>query len=184
MKIIKDYLIILKIKNGNTDAWEELVEKYYDLIFNYCAKRFFGNQNIAEDLTQEIFLKVISNIHSFKFSGSFFNYLFTIAVNTCNNFLKKKRFIENDLDENFLFDANTNTETIFFLDEQNKAIQKAIDRLPDYQKDPVILKFFYDMKVKEIARVTQTSIATTQSRLTQGLAKIKKILNEEDFHFE
>lgn len=184
MIAIKDYLIILKIKTGDVDAWEDLVTKYYDKIFNYCRRRFFGNKNLAEDLTQDTFLKVISNIDSYKYTGSFFNYLFTIAVNTCNNYSKKHRLNESEFDESYITEKEKGSSEQIILEETNDTIQKALDILPEYQREAIILKFYYDMKVKEIAKVTSTSIPTAQSRINQGLTKMKKTLKKEDFYVE
>lgn len=184
MRTIKDYLIILKIKSGDVDAWERLVEKYYDKIFFYCKRRFFGNTSLAEDLTQDTFMKVISSIDSYKFSGSFFNYLFTVAVNTCNNYSKKKKLMETEFDDSYSFHSLPNKEDAGKFESEGNEIQQALDRLPEFQREAIILKFFYDMKVKEIASITNTSVPTTQSRINQGLEKMKRILNEEDFYFE
>ncbi|MBO0462605.1 MULTISPECIES: sigma-70 family RNA polymerase sigma factor [unclassified Enterococcus] len=184
MRKIKDYLIILKIKSGDVGAWEKLVEKYYDKIFNYCKRRFFGKSGLAEDLTQETFLKVISSIDSYKFSGSFFNYLFTIAVNTCNSYSKKNDFDEVVFDESYNKELDEQDYNVDFVNEQSRIIQRALDQLPEYQREAIILKFFYDMKIKEIAQVTKTSVPTAQSRIQQGLVKMKRILKKEEYYFE
>ncbi|MGO2893115.1 RNA polymerase sigma factor [Enterococcus devriesei] len=184
MRRIKDYLIILRIKRGDVDAWEQLVEKYYDQIYQYCKRRFFGNHVLAEDLTQDTFMKVISKIDSYQFSGSFFNYLYTVAVNTCNNFSKRHKLDESSFDEAYdlLLDDQTNEPVI--LDEKAQMIQQALDHLPEYQREAVILKYYHELKVKEIAKITNASVATTQSRIYQGLVKMKQELEKEDISFE
>nr|WP_242542651.1 MULTISPECIES: RNA polymerase sigma factor [unclassified Enterococcus] len=174
----------MKIKSGDVGAWEKLVEKYYDKIFNYCKRRFFGKSGLAEDLTQETFLKVISSIDSYKFSGSFFNYLFTIAVNTCNSYSKKNDFDEVVFDESYNKELDEQDYNVDFVNEQSRIIQRALDQLPEYQREAIILKFFYDMKIKEIAQVTKTSVPTAQSRIQQGLVKMKRILKKEEYYFE
>lgn len=93
MRKIEDYFLIKKIKKGNTEAWEKLVRKYYQQIFAFCVRRCFGNRLLASDLTQDIFLKLVENIDSYKFTGKFNNYLFTIAINTCRNNSKKSNWI-------------------------------------------------------------------------------------------
>ena len=65
--------------------------------------------------------------------------------------------------------------------EDAKFIQQAIDRLPDIQKDAVILRFYHDRKLKEIAIITGVTLPTAKSRLKQGLDKLKRYLDEEDF---
>lgn len=184
MGIIKDYLIILRIRAGDIDAWEKLIEKYYDQIYHYCKKRFFGNDRLAEELMQEIFLKIIGSINTYKFTGSFFNFLFTVTVNTCNNYGKKRKFDEFEFDEAFFSNENGKRNDHIIVEEMKDNIQKALNQLPSYQKEVLILKYYYDMKVKDIALITKTSIPTVQSRINQGLKKMKKIYNKEDFYFE
>lgn len=184
MIIIKDYLIILRIKAGDVDAWECLVEKYYDKIFHYCRRRFFGKTTLAEDLTQEIFLKVINNIDTYKFSGSFFNYLFTITVNTCNNYSKKPKLDESEFDDSYDIHSGNRIDYLTIIDDYDNEVQFVLNQLPEYQREALILRFYYEMKVKEIAKVTGTSVSTAQSRIQQGLAKMRQILKKEDFNIE
>ncbi len=65
--------------------------------------------------------------------------------------------------------------------EDARIIQQAIDRLPDMQKEVVILRFYHDKKLKEIAAITGVSLPTAKSRLKQGLDKLKRYLDKEDF---
>ncbi|GIN74555.1 RNA polymerase sigma factor [Bacillus sp. J14TS2] len=181
MRTIEDYSLIRKIKSGDTDAWEKLVSKYYDQIFSFCVRRCFGNRVLAADLTQDIFLKVIENIATYKFTGKFFNYLFTITVNVCNNYYNKKKFTQSELDENVI---HSSTETIManlVMEESANQIQAALNTLPDIQKEALILKYYYDLKVKDIAKITGTSVPTTQSRIQQGLKKLSRLLDREEF---
>ncbi|WP_373216993.1 RNA polymerase sigma factor [Enterococcus durans] len=124
------------------------------------------------------------NIDSYKFSGKFFNYLFTVAVNACNNYSKKQKFEESEFDESYADHSNLNAKNKEVADSKGDEIQNALDALPEYQREAIILRFYYDMKVKEVAMVTGTSVATAQSRIQQGLDKLKRLLKREDFYFE
>lgn len=181
MRTIEDYSLIRKIKSGDTEAWEELVNKYYEQIYSFCVRRCLGDRVLAADLTQDIFLKVIENIDTYKFRGKFFNYLFTITVNVCNNYYNKKKFSQSELDENVI---NSGTETIMknlMMEESANQIQVALNTLPDIQREALILKYYYDLKVKDIAKITGTSVPTSQSRIHQGLKKLSKLLDREEF---
>lgn len=111
--------------------------------------------------------------------GKFQNYLLTIAANTCNNYLKKAKPIYTDLNT---FDITDDTESALERMIQNEntiEVRKALHTLPDYQKEVIILRFYHDLKMREIAKITKSNIPTTKSRLRQGLQKIKRYL--EDF---
>ncbi|MDU5336622.1 RNA polymerase sigma factor [Enterococcus sp.] len=177
---MNDYLLILRIKSGDSQAWEVLVNKYYDQIFAYCVRRCYGNRVLAADLSQDIFLKLIENIDRYHFSGKFFNYLFTIAVNTCHNYHKKKR-LETVTYEEYQI---TEDRASFDMLNKNESIQKALDSLNEDQKDAIILKYYLGFKVKEIAKITDTSVPTAQSRINQGLKKLEKFLDREEFEHD
>lgn len=176
MKTIEDYILIRKIKFGDTEAWEKLVNKYYNLIFSFCVRRCLGDRALASGLTQDIFLKVIENIEKYKFNGKFFNYLFTITVNVCNNYYNKKKFTQSELDEKVLNFGSETTITNLITQEIINQIQLVLNTLPDIQREALILKYYHDLKVKDIAKITGTSIPTSQSRIHQGLKKLSKLL--------
>lgn len=179
--LIDDYLLIMRIKRGDTDAWEVLVDKYYDKIYAYCCRRFFRNHDLAKDLTQDIFLKVVRAIPTYRYKGKFYNYLYTITVNHCNSFAKRKQLEKVELSENTLADDTESVIDELTKQEDNQLIQAALDKLPDIQREAVILRYYQDLKVKEIAKVTGVGVATAQSRIHQGLKKLEKYLKMEDF---
>lgn len=107
MDMIQDWMIINKIKMGDPDAWDILVHKYYDSVYFYCVRRCYGDCDIASDLTQDIFLKLVESLPRYRFIGKFQNYLYTMAVNTCNNYLKKRHIEQIELTDNFTTDLDT-----------------------------------------------------------------------------
>lgn len=184
MNPIKDYLLIQRIKAGDDAAWEILVDQYYDNIYSYCLRCCYGNQALAADLAQDTFLKLIENIHRYRFTGKFYNYLFTIAINTCRNYFNKKQLNQLSLEE---YDRElTVTDRPFRSLEQeaeNHRLQSALDSLSKEQKEAILLKFYHHFKVKDIAKVTGVSTATAQSRIQQGIKKMAKELKREELDY-
>ncbi len=178
---IEDYILIRRIQNGDTEAFETLVRKYYNDIYNFCVRRCNGDTALAADLTQDTFLKLIEHIRQYKLTGKFINFLLTIAVNVCNNYFKKKSPDIIDMDTLSAVQSDINVSEEVLRKEDSKIIQQAIDRLPDMQKEVIILRFYHDRKLKEIAAITGVSLPTAKSRLKQGLDKLKRYLNKEDF---
>jgi RNA polymerase sigma factor (sigma-70 family) len=136
---------------------------------------------LAADLTQDIFLKLIENINRYRFTGKFHNYLFTIAVNTCRNHFSKKKFKEEQLEDYLYFDKEERKRDTLVIQEEEQLVQQALDQLNENQKEAILLKYFYDFKVKEIAKIMGTSVPTTQSRIHQGMKKLEGILNRKEF---
>lgn len=182
MDMIQDWMIINKIKMGDLDAWDILVHKYYDSVYFYCVRRCYGDCDIASDLTQDIFLKLVESLPRYRFIGKFQNYLYTMAVNTCNNYLKKRHIEQIELTDNFTTDLDTSLIDEILHDERKETVQKALDLLPEIQREVVILRYYHDLKVKDIATITGVGVSTVQSRIYQGLRKLEKVLEREEFY--
>lgn len=178
---IEDYILVKRIQGGDPEAFETLVRNYYQNIYQFCVRRCNGDTALAADLTQETFLKLIEHIQQYKLTGKFINFLLTIAVNTCNNYFKKKSPDIIDMETLSAVQSDINLSEEVLRQEDSKIIQQAIDRLPDMQKEVIILRFYHDRKLKEIAAITGVSLPTAKSRLKQGLDKLKRYLNKEDF---
>ena len=164
---IEDYILIRRIQNGDPEAFETLVRKYYQNIYQFCVRRCNGDTALAADLTQDTFLKLVEHIQQYRL--------------TCNNHFKKKSPDILDMDTLSVVPSNLNISEEVLRQEDAKIIQQAIDRLPDMQKEIVILRFYHDRKLKEIAAITGVSLPTAKSRLKQGLDKLKRYLDKEDF---
>ena len=182
MDMIQDWIIINKIKMGDPDAWDILVHKYYDSVYFYCVRRCYGDCDIASDLTQDIFLKLVESLPRYRFIGKFQNYLYTMAVNTCNNYLKKRHIEQIELTDNFTTDSDTSLIDEILHDERKETVQKALDLLPEIRREVVILRYYHDLKVKDIATITGVGVSTVQSRIYQGLRKLEKVLEREEFY--
>lgn len=165
-----------KIQSGDTDAFEIIVRKYYQSIYLFCCRRLNGDPDTAADITQDVFLKLLENIQSVRKIGKFQNYLLTIAVNTCNNYTKKAKPLYMDLETLEDIEDTDNAFEKIELNELKAQIQYAINTLPDYQKEVIILRFYYDLKIREIATITKASVSTVKSRLQQGIKKLERYL--------
>ena len=174
----EDYILIMRIKRGDTDAWEHLVDKYYDKIFAYCFRRTYGNRSLASDLTQDIFLKLIQVIPTYAYKGKFYNYLYTIAVNHCNAIVKKKKLEVVEFDERFLADKLETVENLLVRQEESQLIQTALNRLPDIQREALILRYYQDLSFKEISEITGVSINTALGRMRYAVINLRKIIEK------
>jgi RNA polymerase sigma-70 factor (ECF subfamily) len=176
---INELFLIRQAQRGNVEALETLIVKYYNNIFAYLTHRT-GQRELAEDLTQETFLRLVSSIASYRPTGKFSNFIFTIAVNVCNDHYRKKTVeVVDNVDLDALAD-NTGTENALENLERVGVLKETIDRLPDMQREALLLRFYHDMKIKDIARITGVPIPTVKSRINQGLGKLRKLLGSED----
>ena len=175
---ITEFELIREAQKGDTDALEKIINQYYDSTFSYLYRKV-GDKVLAEDLTQDVFLRLVNALAGYRHIGKFSNFIFTIAVNVGNDYYRKKKIPTQEY--NLLnVDAGINIEKSFFQQEQYSQLSDAIQELPDVQKDTVLLRFFHDMKIKDIAKITNTNPSTVKSRISHGLKKLKGLLSEVD----
>lgn len=180
----EDQQLIREIKNGSEAAMEVLTRRYYKTIFAFVYRKV-GNKDIAYDLTQDIFIKMMKRIHSYSNKGSFKNWLYTLAVNHCRDYWKSADYKvtsrQSELPDS-LSSKRNNVSYIFEKKQTRERVKAAIEALPEFQKEVVLLKYFQGLKIREIADVTKAKESTVKSRLKQGLAKLEGIFREGDDH--
>lgn len=176
-----DEELIEEIKSGSHAAMEVLVNRHYKNIFAYVYRKI-GDYHTAYDLTQEIFIKMIKSLGSYKTDGKFTNWLLTIAVNHCRDYFRNSHFQNSKHNQQLnysMIDEKENIWDLFSKKAEHNRVKKALEKLPDYQREAIILKFYHDLKIREIAVITDSKEATVKSRLKQGTDKLKYILKGE-----
>ena len=88
---MEDTRFIKQLKKGDKEGINSLFDKYYDRVCGYCYRRV-THREAAQDITQEVFLRVFKHIEDYRHYGKFENYLYVVAGNLCKDFYKKKKF--------------------------------------------------------------------------------------------
>jgi len=166
---VDDENLIRRIRAGDADAMDQLVQKYYGLVYTYCYRKV-GNKEDAQDLTQETFLHFCRNFDSYAQRGKVKNYLYTIAHNLSVSMMRKSMPIH--LEEWEKEESHNDVDQF----EAADSIRKVLSQLPDEQKDVILLRFYQDLKIKDIAQVTDSGLSVTKYRLSQGIKAIKKLM--------
>ena len=155
----------------------QLYRSHYDAVFRYCVHRLFERQ-AAEDVTSDVFLKVVENIHSFRGNErQFRNWLYRIATNAVNNYLRKtarrNRLLKvaREQADSRVADCGESAEKLTLLREAVFSLK------PRYQT-VITLRFFENLKLTEIAEVLGSSPGTVRSQLARALAKLRKVLDK------
>lgn len=167
--------IITRAKSGDAGAFGELYSRYASLILRYLYARL-REQESAQDLTQEVFVRVIKGIGGFEFRGekSFLGWLYTIAGNVLIGQARRKRAISTPLDESLeLVDPHGQDAVHSIFDRV--ALQQAITQLTEDQQQVLALKFFADMTNQEIAAAlgrTEGAVKALQHRALHALQQI------------
>lgn len=171
-----DFLLIQKMKRGDEKAFDIFVHKYYERILRYCAYHC-QDVSYAEDLTQETFVRFFSKLSDYRYIGKTINYLYTIAGNLCKDYFKKKK--ESLLDEPSaeVEDKLSQSDTEKILDRIT--IEAALRSLPDELREVIILYYFQELKLTEIADALNIGLPLVKYRLRQAKLKLKKLLKED-----
>lgn len=174
--------IVLLAKSGDEEAFGQIYEMYFTPIFRYIFLRT-KDKFVAENLSQEVFLKSFQAISKFEEKGRpFLAYLFTAARNKVIDHWKKPKDIlieEEKSLENLSVEDNL-IESVEKKEESEKILE-IIDNLTEEKKEVVILKFFGDLKGKEIAEIMNKSEEAVRQIQSRALKDLKKILGENVF---
>ncbi|MBN2521494.1 MAG: RNA polymerase sigma factor [Bacteroidales bacterium] len=171
-----DEILIEKYKNGDKNAMAELYSRYYKKVYSKCYS-FTGNHDDAFDLSQDILLKTFDKIGSFKGESKFSTWLYAITQNHCiENKRKEKNLFSDDLFMAFQIadDFNTEHETdIHEIEKQRKL--KYLDMIPNTDKEFLLLKYKFNLSIKELQKRYNLSESAVKMRLLRAKDKVEKI---------
>jgi RNA polymerase sigma factor (sigma-70 family) len=186
LKNFTDQDLVKRFADGNSDAVEELVNRYKDRIYTsiyYLVK----DKYLAEDIFQDAFIKIIDTIRLGKYTdeGKFLPWALRIAHNLCvDHFRKVKRTPTiQTADGSDIFDVlnfkEDSAEENVMQRQSHDRVRKMIDMLPEEQKEVIILRHYADLSFKEIADLTKCSINTALGRMRYGLINLRRIMTEK-----
>ena len=173
--MLSDEELIKKYLKGDEKSLEVLIKRYLKPIYSF-AFNFVLNQQDAEDLTQEIFLKMWRNLKKFKKEKNFKSWLFTIAKNTCFDFLRKKRrnLILNA--ENLEIVADLTPSLLEKMEKESllEKLKKEIEKLPFKMKEVIDLHYNFGLNFREISEILGEPMNTVKSRHKRAISKLKR----------
>ncbi len=174
---------------GNSTAFDFLLDKYKDRVFTYIFCKV-KNEEMANDIFQDTFLKVISSIQKNKYTGNglFFSWIIRIAHNlimdrfrdekNASMFVSENDVQISDLDKNSFTENNREIE---YIREQNiKEVQALIKMLPQEQRNVVYMRYFQNLSFREISEDTGININTALGRMRYAILNMRKMAIEND----
>lgn len=179
-----DEVLMLSFKDGNEQAFEELVLRYKKRLFNYIHK-YINDLERSEEITQEVFIRVYRSRERYKIKAKFSTYIYRIALNLAFNEVRNRNRRKTDPQDEFddkIIDTSTRSneyqtpEEIYEKKEVKQIVQDEINNLSDKYRDVIILCDLEGMSYKETAEVLKISIGTVQSRLSRGRVRLKQRL--------
>jgi RNA polymerase sigma-70 factor (ECF subfamily) len=183
-------LLVRRCLSGDAAAWEELVQKYHRRIYNICY-RFAGSGDDAQDLTQEVFIKMYRTLGSFDVErGAFMTWVTTVTRNLLVDHFRKTK--QDRMTDSLDWAPSEHEDAMPLSDriedkgptpdaqaqrlEVGETVHHALQKLSPDLREAVILRDLQDMDYREIATVLKVPEGTVKSRINRGRAELARLL--------
>lgn len=183
--------LIRRAKQGDVHAFAELVDNYKDKIYAFLY-RMTGNREDANDLAQDVFLKVYSNLHSFDQSMRFSPWLYRIAQNLAIDFLRKKKHVvyldeptgeDNDMQWQ-IESPDPSPDMVVEFNDFQRSLECALASLPPMYRSVLLLRFVQELPYEDIAKITDLPLTTVKTRLHRAREALRQSLIRKGYYHE
>lgn len=180
----EDQELVIKAQNGNNVAFEKLVTKYDRLVLN-IAYAYRNSKDDADDIYQEVFLRVYRGLKNFQSRSKFSTWLYRITVNVCIEFKRKAKVRDHESldpgeedDENSvsfasIIDSGVKTDQETLDNETSELIQSELNKLPQQLKMAFTLKYYQGFKIREISSMMNCTEGTIKGYLFTSSRKLR-----------
>jgi len=178
-----DSELVNLFKNGDMSALEQLIQKYKDKIYTTILL-LVKDKQLSDDFFQDTFIKVIETIRGgrYKDEGKFLPWVMRIAHNHCLDHFRKVKIhpiLRASNDEHIMENIGYSEQAVdskIIKRENHARVRQMLDRLPEPQREVVILRHYAELSFKEISLLTNCSINTTLGRMRYGLQNLRKLM--------
>ena len=190
LKLMDDSGVVTTFLGGEERAFEELVVRYQTRLLNFIY-RTVGDRERAEDLVQEVFIRVYRHLHRFDRSKKFSTWVYTIASNLAKNELRnrsrnplvlfqtvKKNWQDEDRPLEFE-DSSTRPDDMFRKRHLRQVVEESVAKLPEHHRDVFVLRELEGKSYEEIAEITGCNLGTVKSRLNRARNSFAEIVAPE-----
>jgi RNA polymerase sigma factor (sigma-70 family) len=181
-----DNLLVEQFVTGNAEAMDILVDRYKNKLYSYILFNV-KNQDLAEDIFQDTFIKVIKSLKKGKYieNGRFYSWMTRIAHNLIIDHFRREKFqntFSNDANEkdefNSLSHCDGHIEEQLVYSQVLNDVSHLLNYLPDEQRDVVRMRFYEGLSFKEISDISNVSINTALGRMRYAIINLRKIVKE------
>jgi RNA polymerase sigma-70 factor (ECF subfamily) len=171
--------LIQRCLHGDQQAWEQIVRQYWRKVFN-VAYKFVAKHDEAEDLTQDIFLKIFKSLDTFDRRANFQTWLISISRNLCidhyRSVRKERETIDREVDANELAPASHEAGPVAALEQRDRVtlLRQALGGLPDTLRTAVIMRDIQELSYQEIADRLRLPEGTVKSRINRGRTELAR----------
>lgn len=179
-RMVKDKTLVQVITRGDQAAFETFIQRYHTPILGYL-ERLLNDREKAEDIAQETFLKLMHQLRDRSTPDNVSAWLYRVAANLCRDYWRSASYRREKQVLNRLQEQKDRQMQVFEICERRETRLEMItllNDLPDKQREIVILRFYNDLKLQEIADVLECPVGTIKSRLFHALRFLKSRIEE------
>ena len=178
--MLKDRLLLWKFRCGNKDAFRVIYEKYAEDMLT-LAGNLLDDKVGAEDIVQDVFIKLVESVGTFHLTGSLKSYLATCVANRSRDCIRRRIRQRNAMAKQAVKTPTEIKSTVHLAicSEQLQKLSDAMTKLPYEQLEAITLHIHGNLRFRQIAELQNVSTKTVQSRYRYGLDKLLSILNGE-----
>jgi RNA polymerase sigma-70 factor (ECF subfamily) len=162
--------IIEACRLGDRDAFRALYDLYKDRVYSIALYFFHGDPAAASDVTQQVFLKLMTSIRQFRGDAEFSTWLYRLVVNACMDAARSRRSdaMTSDRSRMEAFAAPGSQEEDYARAQMANSVRAAVSALPPKFRIAVLLRYFEDLSYDQMAKALHCSMGTVASRLSRG----------------
>jgi len=171
--------LIQRCLRGDQTAWERIVRQHWRRVFN-VAYKFVGRHDEAEDLTQDIFLKIFKSLNTFDRRANFQTWLISVSRNLCidhyRSVRKERQTIDRDVDASDLSPTASGPSPVAALEQRDRVmlLREALAALPDSLRTAVMMRDIQELSYQEIATRLHLPEGTVKSRINRGRTELAR----------
>lgn len=178
---MEDKELLLKLRSPDTRnyGFNMLVRAYQQKVY-WLVRKMVIDHDDADDLTQEVFIKIHKAIDNFREDSQLYTWIYRIATNECLTFLnkKKRRFFLPIEDVTKELSSKIDSAPYLTGDDIQKKLQKALLTLPDKQRLVFNMKYYDDLPYEDISEITKTSVGALKASYHHAVKKIENYLTD------
>ena len=175
---LSDDELITYTKNGITDAYGGLIHKYNNIVMSVCLK--IVDYHTAEDITQDTFIDAYMKLSELRDTSKFSSWLCQIAKNKCYRYYKRSHRIDGEIPESYQAGIDSIPEEIYLERENRDIIYKQVNSLPPKMSETIIMHYYEDKSIHEIADNLRVPEGTVKRRLHYGREKLRRAIAMND----
>ncbi|WP_010279804.1 RNA polymerase sigma factor [Paenibacillus senegalensis] len=180
MMNVSDEWLVQRMAEGDQVAFEAFIHRYHGPLLGYL-ERHLRNREKAEDLVQETFLRMLRQLQKSSIPAQIRPWLYKVALNLCRDYWKSISYRNDQQTQTVLDfvdrrDEGPSVIEIFERQETRKEILRSLDQLSSIQREIVLLRFYQELKLQEIADIMDIPLSTVKTNLYQSLKKLRSRL--------